>query len=79
MTISDIIEKLGGATKLSRKSSAFGTRQNLAMMKCSNRLPDKYSTRLAFDQVINDSQKFNPKQRQQALTVIWEAPDADGV
>ena len=75
MTISDIIEKLGGATKLSRKSRAFGTRQNLAMMKCSNRLPDKYSTRLAFDQVINDSEKFNPRQRQQALTVIWEAPD----
>tara|TARA_B100001123_G_C14851313_1_gene844191 strand:+ start:422 stop:652 length:231 start_codon:yes stop_codon:yes gene_type:complete len=75
MTIAEIIEKLGGATRLSRKSKALGTRQNIAMMKCSNRLPDKYSTRLAFDQVINDSQKFNPKQRQQALTAIWEAPD----
>ena len=74
MTICEIIEKLGGATKLARQSPAFGSRQNLQMMKCSDRLPEKYSTRLAFDKVINDSQKFNPRQRQQALTAIWEFP-----
>jgi len=71
-TSSELIEVLGGSTKLSRLLGC--TRQNVAMMKI-NGLPDKYSTRLAFDSIVKSSQKLNPRETQSALSLVWSAPD----
>jgi len=72
MTENELIEMLGGSTRLSRLLGC--TRQNVGMMKI-NGFPDKYSTRLSLDKAVKNSNRLNPNETQKALSLVWSSPD----